>query len=272
MRGLLHLVRISLRRDLASRKTAVTAAVLILLAALVIAVGLIRPWSPRSYGRFIALNLFQLFFVPMAALAYGTGALGGEREGKTLVYLLARPLSRGGIYLAKAAASVPLVLGFGLGGMALLGGIAAGSGGRPLSAYLEPYWEGVLWSGLAYLALFHFLAAAFRRSAVIAIAYVFFVEVFIGRIPGILSASPSSTMPAAWPSTGGSRWGSRRGDGSSGSISPSRATRPAGSSSASPPSSWWPGPGSSPGRSTWRPERVGRRGELRLRRARRGRG
>jgi hypothetical protein len=47
-------------------------------------------------------------------------------------------------------------------------------------------WPGIFLSTLAYLCFFQLLAAAFRHSTVIGIAYVFFIEVIIAIMPGIL--------------------------------------------------------------------------------------
>jgi hypothetical protein len=48
------------------------------------------------------------------------------------------------------------------------------------------YWPAVLGSSLAFAALFHAMGAMFRRPAVVAIVYSFFLETFLGNLPGYM--------------------------------------------------------------------------------------
>jgi hypothetical protein len=84
------------------------------------------------------------------------------------------------------AAVLPLVLVFTLGGTWLLLALSAFGGEPGLLDAWEVFFPAILCSSLAYLALFHFLGVLFRHSTLIALAYVFLIEVFVGRIPGIL--------------------------------------------------------------------------------------
>lgn len=186
LRALLVLGTCTLRRQLRSKKTLVCLLLLGLLVFDVLGVGLLRNWTPRSFGRWVVLGLLGLFFVPVVSLLYGTGALGDHREEGSLVYLLTRPLPRSGIYLVNLAAVAPLVLVFTLGGLWLLLALAAFGGEPGLLDAWEVFSPAILCSSLAYLALFHFLGVLFRHSTLIALAYVFLVEVFVGRLPGIL--------------------------------------------------------------------------------------
>ncbi len=158
---------------------------LLLLALLVLLGRQLGEWNAEMFGGLIVFGLFQTFFVPMVNLGFGVGALGDEREDRTLVHLLSRSLPRTGIYLAKVVAVAPLALGFSLGGLFFLSW---------LSGLEKPgAWEtfvavgpSLFWLTLAYLALFQLFAAAFRHATVIAVLYVFFIEVLVGRMPGIL--------------------------------------------------------------------------------------
>jgi Cu-processing system permease protein len=78
-----------------------------------------------GFGRTTAglLNLIMLV-VPLMALAAGTGAIAGERERGTLLYLLAQPVSRSQVLLGKylglgAALVCSLCLGFGISALVL---------------------------------------------------------------------------------------------------------------------------------------------------------
>ena len=89
-----------------------------------------------GFGRTAAglLNLIMLV-VPLMALTAGAGAIAGERERGTLVYLLAQPVSRTQVLLGKyaglaAALVCSLCIGFGISGGVLAwraGGVGVGS-------------------------------------------------------------------------------------------------------------------------------------------------
>jgi ABC-type transport system involved in multi-copper enzyme maturation permease subunit len=127
----------------------------------------------------IIFTLFTTFLLPLWSLSFATEALGREREDRNLLWLLTRPLSRPAIYLAKYVAVLPWALGLNLGGFAVLC-LAAGEPGRMA---LRLYWPAVFWGTLAFAALFHLMGAWFRRAAVVAILYSFFLETILGNLP-----------------------------------------------------------------------------------------
>jgi ABC-type transport system involved in multi-copper enzyme maturation permease subunit len=164
----------------------------------------VMPWSPSAtavqetvagacqvllersgfyvFSNWIVFSIFVGFLLPIWSLSFATEALGGEREGRTLVWLLTRPLSRPSIYLAKFVALLPWTLGLTLGGFAVLCALA----GRPGQLAFRLYWPAVIGGTLALAALFHLLGACFRRSAVIALVYSFFLETILGNMPGYM--------------------------------------------------------------------------------------
>jgi ABC-type transport system involved in multi-copper enzyme maturation permease subunit len=142
-------------------------------------------WAVLQRTDFIIFSSFIfIFFVsillPLWSLSFGTGALGGDREGHNLLWLLTRPLSRPAIYLAKFVALLPWTLALNVGGFALLCVCA----GRPGWQALRLFWPAVLCATLAYAALFHLIGAYFRWPTIIALAYGFFLEVIMGNMPG----------------------------------------------------------------------------------------
>ncbi|MCC6454999.1 MAG: ABC transporter permease subunit [Caldilineaceae bacterium] len=91
-----------------------------------------------GFGRTSAslINLI-LLIVPMMALTIGAQSLAGERERKTLTYLLAQPISRVEIFVGKylglaLSLLAALALGFGLAGLFM----AFNGAGDP-TAYLQ---------------------------------------------------------------------------------------------------------------------------------------
>ena len=127
----------------------------------------------------IVFTMFTTFLLPLWSLSFATEALGREREDRNLLWLLTRPLSRPAIYLAKYVAVLPWALGLNLGGLAVLC-LTAGEPGR---LALQLYWPAVLGGTLAFCALFHLMGAWFRRAAVVAILYSFFLETILGNLP-----------------------------------------------------------------------------------------
>src|SRR5487761_191190 len=152
-------------------------------AALAAAVrGIVQQSGFTIFSHWIIFLLFLSFLLPLWNLSFATEALGGERESNSLIWLLSRPLPRPAIYLAKFVALLPWTLGLNLGGFGLL----CLAGGKPGWLALRLYWPAVLTATLAFSSLFYFMGAFFRRPAVAAIVYAFFLEVIFGNMPGYL--------------------------------------------------------------------------------------
>jgi ABC-type transport system involved in multi-copper enzyme maturation permease subunit len=134
------------------------------------------------FSRYIVFTVFVSFLLPVLSLSFATDALGTEREGNTMVWLLTRPLPRPAIYLGKFVALLPWSLGLTAGGFA----VVCLAAGRPGKLALELFWPAVVLSTLAFSSLFHFMAACFRRPAIIGLVYAFFLEVLLGNLPGYL--------------------------------------------------------------------------------------
>jgi ABC-type transport system involved in multi-copper enzyme maturation permease subunit len=126
--------------------------------------------------------VFLSFLLPVWSLSFATEAIGSERESRNLVWLLSRPLSRPAIYLAKFVAMLPWALALNVGGFALIC-LAAGTPGQ---LALRLFWLPVVGATIAFCALFQLMGALFRRAAVVAIVYSFFLESFLGNLPGYL--------------------------------------------------------------------------------------
>jgi ABC-type Na+ efflux pump permease subunit len=134
------------------------------------------------FTRSVIFSIFLNFLLPLWSLSFATESFGGEREANTLIWLLTRPLSRPAIYLAKFCALLPWTLGLNLGGFALIC-LAAGQPGRQAFGL---FWPAVIWSTLAFSSLFCLMGICFRRPAIIALVYAFFLEVLFGNLPGYL--------------------------------------------------------------------------------------
>src|SRR5262245_51491434 len=135
----------------------------------------------QQFSEFLIV-VFTSLIVPLSALAFGTAGLAGDREDRTLLFLLIRPLGRGLILSAKFAATLPLVLGFACGGLWMCCRLAGPVGAHAYEAYLPA----VVVMSLAYTALFHLFAVYFKYATIAALVYVVFVEMVLGIVPGIV--------------------------------------------------------------------------------------
>jgi ABC-2 type transport system permease protein len=170
------------RRMVWSRQTMVSFLLLALVGLGCIAWSLRGERMPSDFLLQVLLPMYIAFLLPMSCLGYATVGIAGDREEGTLVYVLSTPLPRPLIYAAKYAAALLLTLVWTIGGLWLLG-YAAGPAGR---AAVAVAWPAALLATLAYVSLFQWFGAMFRRATIVALGYALFLEVFLGNMPGII--------------------------------------------------------------------------------------
>jgi len=134
------------------------------------------------FSRVVIFSIFLSFLLPIWSVSFATESFGSEREGSSMLWLLTRPMSRPAIYLAKFVALLPWSLGLNMGGFALL----CLAGGRPGPHAMRMFWPAVLCGTLAFAALFQLIGAFFKRAAIIAVVYSFFLETILGNMPGYM--------------------------------------------------------------------------------------
>lgn len=140
---------------------------------------------PRAFNSFsheFVILLFASFIVPICALAFATSSIGGDRENRTLLFLLVRPIPRTLIYLGKVVATLPLIVGLVIGSFYLYCYLAGSVGQLAFRLYLPA----IFYMTIAYTALFHLFAVCFRHATIIALTYALFMEFFLGNMPGII--------------------------------------------------------------------------------------
>jgi ABC-2 type transport system permease protein len=109
--GLATLFWLTLRQHMRARKLLVLAVVFALPSVLSV---IIRHFEPETrlegleFG--LVFNLIPHIMVTLTALLYASAMIQDEIEEQTLTYLLIRPLPKWGIYLAKLAATMVLVV------------------------------------------------------------------------------------------------------------------------------------------------------------------
>lgn len=112
--------------------------------------------------------------LPLACLILGTAALGSEIEDGTAVYLLAKPIPRLDIVIAKFAATALVIATFIVPATAISSVIALE--GVPMENVPAGFAIATALAVLAYSALFIFLSVATSRSLIFGLAYVFIWE------------------------------------------------------------------------------------------------
>lgn len=124
--------------------------------------------------------------VPLLALIAGTGSIGPEIDDGSIVYLLAKPISRLSIVTSKLAVSAGVVLALGAVPTLLAGLVLVGGSSRLALGYAL----GVAAAGLAYVSLFTLLAVVSRSAVVIGLVYALVWESVVGQfVPGARALS-----------------------------------------------------------------------------------
>ena len=190
VRGLVYLFGWSLRRMLLSRKTAAVAGV-VGLCGVISALWTWRVLLRESdeivsppllrWAEDLLVPLHVGFLLPLTVLLYAAAAWGDERERRTLLHLVMRPLPRWGMYLARAAAVLPLAA---LAGVAGLLALAVGTTADIRDQALGLFVPAVAAGAVTYAALFLMVGALLRRPVVVSVLYAFFVESLVGAMPG----------------------------------------------------------------------------------------
>lgn len=114
--------------------------------------------------------------VPLIALVATTGLLAPEIDDGSVVYLLAKPISRHTIVLSKLVVAVGCVLVFAALPMLVAGLVLASSEPRLAVGYAV----GSLAGGTAYCALFALLSVLTRHAVVIGLIYLLVWEALLG--------------------------------------------------------------------------------------------
>jgi ABC-2 type transport system permease protein len=133
------------------------------------------------------LGRFSLgFLIPLLCLIAGTGAIGPEIDDGSIVYVLAKPISRYTIVLSKLAVAITVAIIFGALPTVVAGFVMAGGQAHVAIAY----GIGALVAGLAYSALFLLLAIVTRSAVVFGLLYVLVWESVVGGyVPGAQALS-----------------------------------------------------------------------------------
>lgn len=124
--------------------------------------------------------------VPLLGLIAGTGAIGPEIDDGSIVYLLAKRLSRGSIVRTKLLVATACTIVLAAVPTLLAGLIMIGTGGDLAVAY----GLGALVASAAYSAVFLLLGVATRHAVVVGLLYALLWESLVGNfVPGARTLS-----------------------------------------------------------------------------------
>jgi ABC-2 type transport system permease protein len=134
----------------------------------------------------VAGGLGVALFVPLLGVIAGTGAIGPEIDDGSIVYLLAKPLSRHSIATTKALVAMVVIVGFAAVPAFLAALIMSGTD-NDIAVGLG---VGAACGGIAYGALFLLLAVVTRSAVLVGLIYALIWETLVGSfVPGARTLS-----------------------------------------------------------------------------------
>jgi ABC-2 type transport system permease protein len=176
------LVTVTLRGLLGRRRTLLMA----LLAGLPILVGLlIRLGGGRNDAPEILDALVVRTVLPLIALVFGTAAIGSEIENGTAVYLLAKPIARWRIALAKLGVAAGLTAALTVPPIIVTGLLVEGFGGGSIATAFG-FALAAIAGGTAYAVAFAALGVITSRALVVGLGYTLLWE---GVLAGLLDGT-----------------------------------------------------------------------------------
>jgi ABC-2 type transport system permease protein len=178
----LHLLGLSIRRQLFARHTLVSIGLTLLVSLIVLAWSRQPNPTTKKLAEQVLVTLYVGFLIPVFAICHGASAVGGEREDRTLIYLLIVPLPRWLTYAVKWLAAALVAAAWTAGGLWLFCTLA----GRHGEGLIEVFGLAAVLGVIAYTSLFLGVGALFRHGTIISLAYWFFLEVLFGNVPGIM--------------------------------------------------------------------------------------
>ena len=173
------IARLTARSLLAGRR----AVLLVALPAVLLALAVLA--RVTGAGDAVTVTLLGTFglgtLVPLLGLIAGTGSISPEIDDGSIVYLLAKPVSRDSIVVSKLVVAAAVVTALGALPILVAGVVLTGS----LGAVALGYALGAALAGVAYCAIFVLLSVVTRSAVVIGLVYALVWESVVGQfVPG----------------------------------------------------------------------------------------
>jgi ABC-2 type transport system permease protein len=185
-----EIFRVTLRQLMGRRRTIW----LLLLAALPVLLALLfRATGQTEIGPFTQIvfdTIAITILMPLVAILFGSGAFGAEIDDGTIVYLLAKPVPRWMVVLAKAVAVMTVSIALSGTSMALAGAIDLAPLGADGVRAAEAQVLAIVVGSVCYASLFLAVSLFTRRALVIGVGYMLVWEGALSfMLPGIANLS-----------------------------------------------------------------------------------
>lgn len=144
--------------------------------------------SVFSYFPQMAVFLFIHFLLPVMSIFIGTAVIGDEIDGRTLTYLITKPIPRHLIVIVKllsgiAVTSIAIMLSLGLTYSVMMIDDGFSSWVQNIDLFFGT--AGILFLGLlTYLPLFSFLGGMLKRPVLAGLFFTFGWEATVSFMPG----------------------------------------------------------------------------------------
>jgi ABC-2 type transport system permease protein len=182
--------RTTLRQLLGRRRTVL----LILLAAIPVLLAVVfRAANDDDLSGFTSGVLDAVavtLLLPIVAVLFGTAAFGAEIEDGTILYLLAKPISRWAVVAAKFIGAAGITALLGLLSVLVSGAIELSPLGETGAEATRAFLAAMLVGSMCYVAVFLALSLFTRRALLIGLVYVLVWEGALSALlPGIANLS-----------------------------------------------------------------------------------
>jgi ABC-2 type transport system permease protein len=185
-----EIVRVTLRQLMGRRRTIwllLLAALPVLLALLFRAAG---GTEIEPFTRVVFDTIAMTILMPFVAILFGSGAFGAEIDDGTIVYLLAKPVPRWMVVLAKAIAVITVSIALSGTSIALTGAIYLAPIGEEGLKTAEAQVLAIAVGSVCYASLFLAVSLFTRRALVIGVGYMLVWEGALSTLlPGIANLS-----------------------------------------------------------------------------------
>lgn len=181
------IAHLTARSLLAGRRALLLVALPAVLLVLAVAAALTSGGAAGDRLTVALLGTFGLgTLVPLLGLIAGTGSIGPEIDDGSIVYLLAKPITRDSIVISKLAVAAGVVTVLGALPILVAGVVLTGR----LGAVAVGYALGAALAGVAYCVVFVLLSVVTRSAVVIGLVYALVWESVVGQfVPGARALS-----------------------------------------------------------------------------------
>ncbi|MGZ6268663.1 MAG: ABC transporter permease subunit [Candidatus Limnocylindrales bacterium] len=185
-----EIFRVTLRQLLGRRRTLLLLLLAVLPPLLAVVFRAANETDIRAFTRGVFEPVSMTIVLPLAAVLFGTGAFGAEVDDGTILYLLAKPVSRWIVVFAKAFAAAILTIGMTVASVLLAGVVELLPAGAEGVSATEAYVVAMVVGSICYVAVFVALSLFTRRALIIGIGYTLVWEGALSSLlPGIANLS-----------------------------------------------------------------------------------